>query len=403
MVKKIWLLILGYIVFIGLLLLGSHLYINHKDTKLRNQAYEQFNDFFRYQNKFVDTKYSNGRIRYSQSSNPEKKPEKSNIALLADSYERDLQEWNEKFSDINKFFQIDDRDDGWQLFVAEKQGYGTFIIYNIYPSYVGYRKQDYSYMNNWIPDVETCVKEAYDFWVTNSKSQHIDYYARGNKNKIDNLIIDVRNEYYSWYPKDNIQPAFISGKIGTAGYMYNGYYKVFTEVSKYTTYEIEKNNYAVNEDRKEILIIGGALLTLLFVGLIIPLIVKYRRKEKKRNASLFDQLKDRCSPANFMTPYNEKKVEKANALYDKLMKTSPSDLESLKELRKRAIEQLDISFISVDYLEELKAKCNPKRFMEPYNAEKVQLANVLFNKLLNNESDIEVIEEIENEIKGKLS
>lgn len=404
--KNVGLLILGYIISLALLFGGANLYINHKDKNLRNQAYDTFNDFFRYQNKYVDTQYSNGRIRYTQGSNPEKKPEKSTIAILADSYERNLEEWNDKFSDIYKFFRIDDRDDGWQLFFAENYGNGTMIICNIYPSYVGYRRQEYSYKNAWIPNVETCVKEAYDFWVNNSKSQYLDYYARGNKNKVDNLINDVRNEYYSWYAKDKIQPissTLFSGKIGTAGYMYNGYYKVFTELSKYTTYEIERRDYAINEDKTEIYIIGGGLLTLIFIGLLIPIITKYRRKEKKRNQPIFDKLKDKISPANFMNPYDETKVGKANILFDQLMKTNPSDIDSLKRIREQATDELGVSFISEEYIEELKTKCNPKRFMEPYDAEKIQIANSLYNKLLNNENNIETIEEIEGEINKRLS
>ena len=41
--------------------------------------------------------------------------------------------------------------------------------------------------------------------------------------------------------------------------------------------------------------------------------------------------------------------------------------------------------------------------MEPYDAEKIQIANSLYNKLLNNENNIETIEEIEGEINKRLS
>lgn len=315
--KKVGLLILGYIISLALLFGGVNLYINHKDKNLRSQAYETFNNFFRHQNKYVDTQYSNGRIKYSQSSNPEKKPEKSRIAILDNLHEGKLGEWNDKFSDIYKFFRIDDKDDGWQLYVAEKYSYDIMIIYNIYPSYVGYKKQDYSYMYNWIPSVEDCVNGAYESWVTNPKSQYIDFYARGNKNKVDNLISNVRNEYYSWYVKDNVQPAGISGKIGVAGYMYNDYYKVFAETTKYTTYEIERLDYAINEDKIEIYVIGGVLFTLIFIGLLIPMIIKYKRKEKKLNEPLFDKLEDKVN-SDFMNPYDAEKVQKANTPYNEL-------------------------------------------------------------------------------------
>jgi len=104
-----------------------------------------------------------------------------------------------------------------------------------------------------------------------------------------------------------------------------------------------------------------------------------------------------------MNPYDERKVEKANLIYEQLMKTSSSDLEFLKELRKQAIQELGISFIAEEYIERLKVQCNPQRFMEPYNAEKVQIANTLYNKLLKNESDVEILEAIETEINEHLN
>jgi hypothetical protein len=80
------------------------------------------------------------------------------------------------------------------------------------------------------------------------------------------------------------------------------------------------------------------------------------------------------------------------------MKINPSYLDSLREIRKQAMSQLGINFISGEYLEDLRARCNPQRFMEPYNAEKVRLANVLYNRLINNKNDIEILEDIKNEI-----
>jgi hypothetical protein len=327
------------------------------------------------------------------------KPTKSGNDLLDSFFEQKLEEWNEKFSDVYKFFKIEYYgNNGWQLQVAEHYSHGTMILYDVYTSYVGYRKQDYSYMYDWIPDEETCIDEAYDFWVTDSKSQYIDFYAKGNNNKVDNLIDDVINEYYTWYPKDHVQPAFIEGKIGTAGYMYNGYYKVFTETTKYTTYEIEKRTGAIIEDKIRIFAIGGVILTIIFICVLTPIIRRRRREEKKRNEPLFDKLKNKISPANFMSPYDDTKVEKANLLFEKLMKINPSDLDSLREVRRQAMSQLGINFISEEYLEDLRAKCNPQRFMEPYNAEKVRLANTLYNRLITNENDIEILEEIEKEV-----
>lgn len=408
MKRKILITTLSYVFSLVILVGFTFLYINHKDKKLRAQAYNTFDEFFKYQKKYIDTSYSGRRIKYTLSPNSMKKPEKPEFKtdtlgmITSYLYEKQIDEWNENFSDIYKFYKIDEIDDGWQLFVAEKDGYGTMILYNIYPSYVGYKKQESSYMYEWIPAVETCVNEAYDFWTNNSKSNFVEFYKKGNESLVYDLISNVRNEYYNWYGKDKIQPAFIDGKIGTSGFMHNGYYKVFIEISKYTTFEIEHNEQAVTNDRNQILVIGGVILTALFIGFIIFFSIVNSRKEKLKSEPLLNKLNKKCNPANFMNPYDEIKVEKANIIFEELTKTNISDIEALKAIRKRAIEELGISFIDNEYIEELKTKCNPQQFLKPYNAEKVSIANIIYNKLINNIDSIEILEEIEKEIKEKL-
>jgi DNA polymerase I-like protein with 3'-5' exonuclease and polymerase domains len=66
-------------------------------------------------------------------------------------------------------------------------------------------------------------------------------------------------------------------------------------------------------------------------------------------------------------------------------------------------EELDVKFIDSEYIEALKAKCSPAQFMDPYDAEKVSIANKIYAKLMNNLEDIEALEEIEKEIEAQLS
>jgi len=74
----------------------------------------------------------------------------------------------------------------------------------------------------------------------------------------------------------------------------------------------------------------------------------------------------------------------------------------LKRLRQQAIDELNLNFINVEYLQDLKSKCNPKRYLQPYDAEKVRVANEIYKRLIDNENNIQVLEEIETEIKEKL-
>jgi hypothetical protein len=239
-------------------------YIEDKDNKLRRNAYNYFNDFFRYQDVYVDTDYSNQQVKYIQSSNPEKRPKKDDYLF---------EDWNEKFSDIYKLFKIDNIYNGWQLFIAQRSGQ-YLITYYICPSYVGYKKQKYQYGYNWIPSVPNCVEEAYDFWTTNDKSQYIDNYRKGNKRIVENFISDFGNEYYDFTARTET----INSRIGTAGWMYNGFYKVFAERSNYTYYEIARDEYTIEKDKTKILTVGIITLTIAFIFITILFVVKISRK-----------------------------------------------------------------------------------------------------------------------------
>ena len=398
--QKILIVAAIYVVAIIVLFWGTNLYIDKKSERLWKQASERFDNFFRNQNQFVDTEFSNVRINYSQTQLPAK-PSTSLLPYLA-------QEWDEKYSDIYRYFTINGG--GWQLFIASKINSGTMYIANIYPSSVGYRRQENSYLYSWIPSVEDCVNEAYDFWVNNPKSNYIDTYQKGNKNRINDLIRDVPNEYFDWYHVDNYGSL---GDTENAGYMFNGYYKVFSGRTNYQTYEIKRLYDVIDSDKKNRLIIGGIILTTILMCFLIPLLIQNNRNEKKKkereeeyekrkNESIYDKLADLCNPAKFMNPYDKEKVEKANSIYEQLMKTSSYDIKTLKRLRQQAIDELNLNFINVEYLQDLKSKCNPKRYLQPYDAEKVRVANEIYKRLIDNENNIQVLEEIETEIKEKL-
>jgi hypothetical protein len=92
-------------------------------------------------------------------------------------------------------------------------------------------------------------------------------------------------------------------------------------------------------------------------------------------------------------------VDKANAIYQKLMKTSPDDKDTLYDLQSQAEEELGVSFVDLEMVKKLKKKVNPKRFMKPYNPEKVTLANELYSRLSKENISYKDIIEIEERSK----
>lgn len=390
-------LIISYITALFLLLLGTNLYIKNKTHKLSTQAFNRYNEFFKYQKQFVDAKYDYETVKYSQLNNSE---EESHL-LLEFLKENFLEENKNMYS----YYKINENHNGWQLSIAGRISYRSMFLYNICPTYVVYKKQEY----NLISSVEDCVNSAYKFLVSNPKSDFSDYYQNGNLNRINDLISDIPNEYFDFYHSSDYIELFDQ----VYSYTFNNFYIVFYGKINYQTYDIIERTDEIENDRKNILIIGVILLTAIFLCFLIPFIIQNKRNarkikenedeyRKKRNEPIYDQLKNLCNPANFLNPYDKEKVEKSNSIYEQLMNTNCQDIETLKKLRQKAINELNLNFINIEYIQDLKSKCNPERFLKPYNAEKVRVANELYNKLIDNENNIEILEKIEIEMYKKL-
>lgn len=100
-----------------------------------------------------------------------------------------------------------------------------------------------------------------------------------------------------------------------------------------------------------------------------------------RNETYYQRLKRLCNPENFMVDYDKDKVDIANNLYSKILNTKSDDKATIIELLKEAEENLHINFLDEVELTRLIDKLNPKNYMNPYDAEKVSLANELYDKI----------------------
>jgi serine/threonine protein kinase len=280
------LIILLYIVLygisVGVFIDQSDHYIWRKEARLEKEAQQSLKNFFKDQDQYIDDYYSNHSVKYTESA-IHKIPPSKNYLDDDDFYKRVVDNWKEQFSDIYKSFEIDDTYDGWRLFVAKKDGDSKIWLSSIYPSYVGYRKQDNSYSYNWIPSVEDCVKEAYEFWVSNPKSQYIDDYKKGNKRIVENFIADFGNDYFSMELSDDKSSQrhteTVFGTAGSGGYMYNGYYKVFAEKTYYDEiYEIMRNDNKIDRDIEELHTNGIIIISCFFIVVMGIHVFIYRRK-----------------------------------------------------------------------------------------------------------------------------
>ena len=150
-----------------------------------------------------------------------------------------------------------------------------------------------------------------------------------------------------------------------------------------------------DEIKQKALWMGGGVILFCFILSIVTAVYKYKAERKELVNSLHYKLLKACNPASFIDHYDQHKVTIANKLYKQILDTSPKDENRLKELRTEASAKLGISFIDEKRLEELKTLCSPKRFLNPYNPEKLDLANRYYSKLLSKKLTIEEFEELE--------
>ena len=172
-------------------------------------------------------------------------------------------------------------------------------------------------------------------------------------------------------------------------------------MSQPKTYTIVKKSWNPDEkDKEKLWKYWGVGLTILMLLIVIPLWIIDHQRKKIKDESLYNKLKRLCNPANFLKDYDKEKVDKANIIYQRLMEIKPDDKEALMSLQAEAVANLGLVLIDAEKLKDLTEKVNPQSFMNPYNAEKVKLANDLYSRLTKESLTYEEFVEIEESSKS---
>ncbi len=301
-----------------------------------------------------------------------------------------------------------------------KVGGPQIAIEWIFPYAVGLRRQDRSFLYDYMPSVETAIEEAYEFFTTNPKSMFLSdnstdqfyngLFEKGCYNRIREAMENANNEYYHimkdehadfWHMGKPLFNDYTNYNERTSPmectYMYNGYYRVFIGRTQPVTYSIYRWAWHPEiSEKKNLLLWFGIGITVLMLGAIIPLIIIKKRNEKIENEGLQDKLKRLCNPSNFIKQYDKNKVEKANVIYQQLH-IENLDNECLMALQALAVKELGIVLIDEQQLKKLKAKVNPQNYMKPYDAAKVSLSNELYSRINKTDLTYEEFVEIEKE------
>ncbi|MBQ9884306.1 MAG: hypothetical protein IJM43_07635 [Bacteroidaceae bacterium] len=117
-------------------------------------------------------------------------------------------------------------------------------------------------------------------------------------------------------------------------------------------------------------------------------------------ANLFEELQYKCNPQRFMVPYDHEKVSIANKLYGKVLENK-TDEDILRVLRAEAMEKLGLKFSTLNLYNNLLKKANPDNFMTPYDGKKVSIANKYYHEIMKHADDIVALEDIENQMKSE--
>jgi len=396
-------------------------HINNKRYKLYTELKESVADLFDGQDGelldgFFFKCYSDEPVRNYKLIDIPQRP--TGIDVLLDS--RKTENWLNSYSNLVSLYELNWKcdhypcqyDDGWNI-GRICHGYDDDDIIKtsvLFPYQVGFVKNE----KNTNYSIEEAVDNAFVFYSTDTNSQFTDRFREWSYYGIWSKIFDCCNLYYvivenkeynGWLIGDPIDYTETNSSIPwgstteeweewektmeaekqarrlspiNVGGMTNGCYRVFIATTQEKHYKIRENEWAVKEDRNKLLIWWGLGLTLLFFSVIMPLMFIERKSKKRKSETLYQRLCRLCNPKEFMQNYDKVRVDKANTIYQSLMNTNPDDKETLMEIQDVAVSELGVTLIDMEEVKELKEKVNPKRFLNPYNAEKVALANELY-------------------------
>ena len=102
----------------------------------------------------------------------------------------------------------------------------------------------------------------------------------------------------------------------------------------------------------------------------------------KHGESMYNRLQRLCHPKNFVDNYDKDKVDAANVIYSKLLDTNRDDINAVVGLVVMAEKELNTNLLDEYQFDRLKNILNPKNYMEPYDASNIALSNELYSQLM---------------------
>lgn len=311
--------LLSYIIVVVISIILSNVYledeINNSQKEIQNEL-----DYGVFSNKksFGTRNESYTIVSYAKAEVPKLNEQADSSA------------YNQQYGGLKNYFKASD---GWEIKLFKKNGTSITEIH-ITPYAAGY------------------------FSESNSNPESLFRHTYNNIIKDEDYNIDVNNEFKvskltSLNSKfHQIQSNPLKTDDGLMWYdYYNG--KGFVKLESFCSYYIEENQSEITKCR-----VLYSIGSVVFFTIIFFFIVKYHKRKRKSNFNLeislnksseniemtsdvFEDLKTKLNPSNFMNPYNPDKVKIANDLYSALLNSKGNET-IISMIREKAMSELGI-------------------------------------------------------------
>ena len=360
---------------------------HYKKGKIKTLNNSMFEDF-------MNTAYTNPKLPNDATS----------------TYHVALEDGNRgSIDDIKAYIRMDGRDNdggptgvqglsykglwqtGWGLGVRENWDggrYGRRIVeYIITPYAVSFRNNVFYSLDGYL-SIDDILDNAYKYYTEDDQSD----FKRNIVSNVESFINEpyIDNLYYRLEEEKRGEPYInkVSMYADYGTYMYNNLYYVFVKVYGRKMYELTLNKDYVEMikaqyiagKKNQITIVGYVSVGILAIIAILCIIGIYR-ETKENKKTLQKRILSKCNPKNYIKKYDGHLLNIANNIYSKALVTDINDNEEILKLASLAEAKLGVVLVYKSDIRALKKKCNPKRFMKPYNPQKVAIANELYTKL----------------------
>jgi hypothetical protein len=294
---------------------------------------------------------------------------------------------------------------GWAIgSMWNRNGYPEYMVSLIYPAIIELRNN-----SNNVGFINIALNDSYNFFTKSEDSEYTNCdKSQRLKQFMDFCLPNNESCYYQWVRKEGTYFRLIPQLQWT--YLTNQFYNVHLGYSKTFQFELKLNEDYVErkttEYKTELTSIQNIITLVLSVLLLLYLfilIIKSYSEKKQHKETILQRITKSAHPKQFIDNYDKVKLEIANAIYDKALKTDENDEEAIALLAKEIEEKLGLYLITKGEIKELRDRCNPKNFMKPYNAEKITKANTLYGDLQKENISFSRYVELRNEVEGLYS